>query len=145
MGNRTSALTALHTDPRPPLLTYLPLCSIYHTITTTCRVQPAVSRLHAFPQGLLSHSVPLNCSLFFKTQCQDHLYSVIELLLMPYSDLLTTLYPFMTGLSLYSDSPQIITTRFTYIEPHSNDKKKKNLKTVSENMETALKHVVNFV
>lgn len=46
----------------------------------------------------------------------------------------------MTGLSLYSDSPQITTTRFTYIEPHSNDQKKKNhLKTVSENMETALR------
>lgn len=80
-----AALPALQADPRAPLLTYLPLCSLRHTTATACWVQPALSQLYAFPRGLLSHSVPLNCSSSFKTQCEDHLYSVTELLLMPYS------------------------------------------------------------
>lgn len=80
---RLSIVPVLHSQPS--ILTHLLLCSLYHTIATTCWVQPAHSWLHAFPQGLLSHSVPLNCSLSFKTQCEDHLYCVTELLLMPYS------------------------------------------------------------
>lgn len=102
-----AALPALHADPRAPLLTYLPLCSLRHVTATACWVQPALSRLYGFPRASQPFCATELQFIFQNSVWRPSLLCYrIAAYALQYSNLLTILYPFMTGLSFFQTDPK---------------------------------------